>query len=348
METVHFLVSVRCMTYNHSQYIEHTLDGFTMQQTNFPFVCVIMDDDSHDGEPEVIKSYLEKHFILDDDSFTRCEETNDYVMTFAQHKDNNNCYFAVYLLKYNHYRKKDKYPYYSYLEKNAKYIAICEGDDYWSCPLKLQKQVSILENNPDCSIVHSRFSFFDNYNKQYKNDEIIHQRILSISNKTTDRIKYEILNQNKYRIQTVTVMFRKSSYERIKKFEIEENGFFLMGDTQLWINLLSIGNVFYLKETTSVYRISEESSSRSNLPIKQARFNLSCCEMRLFYAKKNELPSFLFFLRYIKYLLIYKAYEEEYVTNPKINMFGKIEKMIVSMVSHKIFIRLFSFFNGIK
>ena len=52
---VDFLVSVRCMTYNHSAYIENALDGFTMQKTDFPFVCIIMDDASTDGEQEVLR-----------------------------------------------------------------------------------------------------------------------------------------------------------------------------------------------------------------------------------------------------------------------------------------------------
>ena len=57
-----FLVSVRCFTFNHAPYIEDTLNGFVLQVTNFPYVCIIVDDASTDGEPNVIKGYLEKHF----------------------------------------------------------------------------------------------------------------------------------------------------------------------------------------------------------------------------------------------------------------------------------------------
>lgn len=148
---VTFLVRVRCMTYNHASYIEDAMNGFCMQKTSFPFVCIIMDDASTDGEQEVIKRYLQEHFDLQDKSIVKNEDTEDYVLTFARHKKNNNCYFAVFFLKYNHYRKKSKTPYFQEW-KNIKYVAICEGDDYWFCPDKLQVQVDYMEAHSDCSL----------------------------------------------------------------------------------------------------------------------------------------------------------------------------------------------------
>ena len=96
-----YKVCVWCNTYNQTSYIKDTMDGFCMQQTSFPFVCLIMDDASTDGEPEVIKQYLNDHF---DTEWTK--ETDDYHLTLARHQENKNCYFAVYLLKYNHYSIK--------------------------------------------------------------------------------------------------------------------------------------------------------------------------------------------------------------------------------------------------
>ena len=66
MDTVKYLVRVRCDTYNHAAYIKDALDGFCMQTTNFPFICTIFDDASTDGEPEIIRSYLQEHFELED------------------------------------------------------------------------------------------------------------------------------------------------------------------------------------------------------------------------------------------------------------------------------------------
>ena len=100
------MVLVRCYTFNHAAYIEDAMNGFCMQKTTFPFICAIVDDASTDGEQEIIKKYLRQHFDLDDKTFVRNEETDDYIMTVARHKTNKNCTFAVFFLKYNHYSIK--------------------------------------------------------------------------------------------------------------------------------------------------------------------------------------------------------------------------------------------------
>ena len=87
-EKYEWMVYVSCMTYNHAPYIVETMNGFTMQKTNFPFVCAIADDASTDGEQEVINDYLNEHFDLGDKKIVRHEETDDYVLTFARHKTN--------------------------------------------------------------------------------------------------------------------------------------------------------------------------------------------------------------------------------------------------------------------
>lgn len=157
MEEFKYLVRVNSMTYNHAPYIEDAMNGFCMQETTFPFVCTIIDDASTDGEPEVIENYLKEHFDLSNESVVRKEETDDYVLTFTQHKTNKNCFFAVLLLKYNHYgigKPKEQY-----IEdwSEVKYIAWCEGDDYWTDPMKLEKQVGFLESNPDFVVCAHRF-----------------------------------------------------------------------------------------------------------------------------------------------------------------------------------------------
>ena len=107
-----FKVFVKCMTFNQVSFIKDAMDGFCMQQTNFPFVCCIVDDASTDGEQEVIKRYLEDNFKRSTDMLSYGGETEDYISLFLQHKTNKNCFFAVYLLKYNHWGKKSKYEYY--------------------------------------------------------------------------------------------------------------------------------------------------------------------------------------------------------------------------------------------
>lgn len=151
-----YLVGVRCMTFNQAQYITDALDGFVMQKTVFPYVCMIVDDASTDGEPDVIKNYLDGNFDRQDSagSFEKKEEYGQ--LLFARHKINRNCHFAVILLKENHYcQRKNKL---AYFERwiDARYIALCEGDDYWTDPHKLQMQVDYMDAHPDCLLtVHA-------------------------------------------------------------------------------------------------------------------------------------------------------------------------------------------------
>ena len=140
------------MTYNQASYIEDAMDGFCKQETVFPFVCVIIDDASTDGEQGVIHRYLEDNFDFQA-SVSYDQETDYGQVAFAPHKTNRNCYFAVILLKENHYQqKKSKYPYFKRWYR-TKYVALCEGDDYWIDPMKLQKQVEFLENHEDYGFV---------------------------------------------------------------------------------------------------------------------------------------------------------------------------------------------------
>ena len=152
-----YKVCVYCSTFNQTSYIKDTMDGFCMQQTNFPFVCLIMDDASTDGEPEVIKQYLNDHF---DTEWTK--ETDDYHLTLARHQENKNCFFAVYLLKYNHYSiKKPRLKYYREVTDEIDYVALCEGDDYWTDAHKLQKQADALDANPQATLVYTNFQTID-------------------------------------------------------------------------------------------------------------------------------------------------------------------------------------------
>lgn len=143
------MVATRCFTFNHAPYIEDAMNGFATQETTFPVVTLIIDDASTDGEPEVIRKYIAEHF----QSPYRVEETEYANIICAKHKTNENCDFVVFLLKYNHHSiKKPKMPYLSKWLDNAKYHAICEGDDYWTDSHKLQRQVDFLKSHPDYSM----------------------------------------------------------------------------------------------------------------------------------------------------------------------------------------------------
>ena len=114
-------VAIQCMTYNHAKYISDTLNGFSTQITDFPFIAIIVDDASTDKEQDVIQDYLSR--VFDASSCIR-EETNDFIRVIARHKTNVNCTFLVLFLKYNHYKKKAKRPYFKKWQDEAKYIAL--------------------------------------------------------------------------------------------------------------------------------------------------------------------------------------------------------------------------------
>lgn len=152
-----FTVCVKCMTYNHASFIVDAMNGFTMQQTNFPYVCVIVDDASTDGEPQIIRDYYYQFFNHKDSEVAFQKETEYGTILFAQHEENKNCFFAIVLLKENHHsQKRSKLPYCSRWSDSAEYIALCEGDDYWTDFNKLNKQFDHMQNHPNCTLcVHS-------------------------------------------------------------------------------------------------------------------------------------------------------------------------------------------------
>lgn len=152
IKNLQYKVLVRCMTYNQSRYIGDALNGFAIQQTSFQFVCLVMDDASTDGEQDVIRDYLDKSCDLD--KFQQYD-TEEAKIVIAKHRINDNCTFAFYFLKKNLFGTPQKLKLNDEWRKCCKYEALCEGDDYWTDPLKLQKQVDFLESNPEYSMCSS-------------------------------------------------------------------------------------------------------------------------------------------------------------------------------------------------
>jgi hypothetical protein len=200
-----------------------------------------MDDASTDGEPEVIKKYLQEHFDLEDKVVVRDEETDDYVMTFAQHKTNKNCYFAVYFLKYNHYSiKKTKKPYYAEWDKYVNYIALCEGDDYWSDSSKLQSQVDFLESNPNFTMC-----FHDAYSKAEVGRK--YREVYGFL-ETREYFVEEFLR--KWIVPTCSIVVRKDIFEIVPR-----NPNFKMGDNVVIATCFQNGRVFCIGKSMGTYRL---------------------------------------------------------------------------------------------
>ena len=120
------ILSVSCITYNHAPYIRACLDGFLMQKTSFVFEILIHDDCSTDGTREIIEEYSKKY--------------PDIIFPIFQTENQYSKGVRGMMARFNFPRSR------------GKYIALCEGDDYWSDPYKLQRQVDFLEENTDFSI----------------------------------------------------------------------------------------------------------------------------------------------------------------------------------------------------
>lgn len=127
-------ISVCCLTYNHENVIKDALDGFVMQRTKVPFEIVICDDASTDKTPAIIQEYADKYPGL----------------------------IRPFLLKENQYSKTNKLPFANHLFPNArgKYIAECDGDDYWTDCFKLQKQYDYMISHRDCSLSYHDLTIY--------------------------------------------------------------------------------------------------------------------------------------------------------------------------------------------
>ena len=245
-----FLVYVDCPTYNHSPFIKDSLDGFCLQKTSFPFVCGIVDDASTDGEQDVIQQYLEDNFDLSDNRFFSREETDDYVRVFAQHKTNRNCFFLVFYLKLNHYQNnKHRFPYISEWTRRAKYTAVCEGDDYWISPDKLQKQVEILENNQAYSMVCNRSKLFSVRQNRYIGESYCY-------NKSRVAEPEDIINRAGAFITTCSILCRSELRENMPSYCVK----CMVGDYPLMVLCAMKGKIYYINDIMSVYRVENSNS----------------------------------------------------------------------------------------
>jgi len=136
------MVSIDCITYNHEDYIRDTIDSFLMQKTNFNYEILIHDDASTDRTAEIITEYQKKYPDIIKPIFQKQNQYSQGVKHISY--------------KFNHTRAK------------GKYIAFCEGDDYWIDENKLQKQVDFLETNPECTFCFHNAIVLDELKKKTK------------------------------------------------------------------------------------------------------------------------------------------------------------------------------------
>jgi len=211
--TEEIIVSICCFTYNHEKFIRDAIEGFLIQKTDFPFEILVHDDASTDGTPAILREYEEKHPDL---------------------------YRIVYQAE-NQYSKGRKPSTILLPMARGKYIALCEGDDYWTDPLKLQKQVEFMESHPECSISCHRVLY------KYENAEDKNHLFPDIE---SDQIFDKDEFYGKYFSATNSVMFKNTETSALVKYL---HGF-IVGDLPLYYFYVQLGNFGYLSDVMGVYR----------------------------------------------------------------------------------------------
>ena len=210
------LVSILCTAFNQEKYIRDALDGFLMQKTNFPFEVLINDDASTDKTPVIIKEYQAKYPDIIKPLF---QKTNQYNRGISIARE-----ILIPRVK-------------------GKYIAICEGDDYWTDENKLQKQVDFMEKHPDYSVCFHPVRV--TYENEQHNDEIFPNDIYGSSSKTWTLDNLLSFNF----IQTNSVIYRScGDYSDIAKTKV------IPGDWFFHIYHARHGKIGFINDTMAVYR----------------------------------------------------------------------------------------------
>ncbi|MBQ8672675.1 MAG: glycosyltransferase [Bacteroides sp.] len=212
MDNREVMVTIRCLAYNHEPYIRQCLEGFVMQKTNFRFEAIVHDDASTDGTAAIIREYAEKY----PDIIKPIFETE------------------------NQYSKRDgSVTRIMNAQKHGKYVAMCEGDDYWIDPLKLQKQVDFLEENLEYSLCFHRVK--TTYEKGCNGKDVFaHVRP---GEYTLDYIL------RRWTVPTGSMLFRKEILAHTPK-----NPDFKYGDNVLLLTCFSQGKVYCIDGVLGVYR----------------------------------------------------------------------------------------------
>src|SRR5690554_5556553 len=212
-------VSVVMITYNHELYIKEAIEGVLMQECSFNVELIIADDNSPDKTEEIVLDIIKNH-------------KHGYWISYVKHKKN-----------------KGMMPNFIWALKKAtgQYIALCEGDDYWIDPLKLQKQVDFLEENEDCAA-----SFHASQNvKETNNGEIITENSPSLIPKNNKYSTIDIIKLRGGNMSTNSLLFRSKHMHSLPEWYHEV----LVGDLPLKLILAYKGDFGYIDRVMSCYRI---------------------------------------------------------------------------------------------
>jgi glycosyltransferase involved in cell wall biosynthesis len=251
-------VSICCLTYNHRPYIKECLEGFLIQNCNFKFEVLIYDDASTDGTSEIILEYHSKF--------------PDIIKPIIQIE--------------NQYSKGVRVNnVYNFSRAKGKYVALCEGDDYWTDPLKLQKQVDFLEENESYSMVHTDYDLLNSVTGEITK---CYNASIGMTKDLTNDFHFYFCNTRF--VRTLTVCYRKEILDEIiQDFLQNESRNLIAGDSLLNIVSAHFGKVKYLEDRTGVYRRISNSASNSSDAKKIFELKKNQIDLRIFLIRKLNL-----------------------------------------------------------
>lgn len=225
------MVSISCITYNQEDYIEEAIKSFLMQKTNFNYEVLIHDDASKDNTPKIIKKYAKMY--------------PEIIKPIFQNE--------------NKYSKGIKVQYeYNLKRAQGKYIAICEGDDFWTDEYKLQKQVDYMENNPDCTLCVHAVKKINSQSGLEIGD------IRPYKNNIRCSVEDFIIGGGMF-VGTNSILFPKYAFIKPPKCYLESS----VGDYPLQIYLAQKGYAYYIDEYMSSYRVLAKNSWSSRMLSKE-------------------------------------------------------------------------------
>lgn len=276
------LVIVRSLVYNHEPYLRQCLDGFVMQKTNFKFEVQIHDDASTDNSAAIILEYAEKY--------------PDIIKPYIEEE--------------NQYSKGRKGKW-KWGPLNCKYIAICEGDDYWIDPLKLQKQVDYLEGHPRCTMVCNRTKIYSERLKVFVGEKYWYNKNRELKTK-------EIIRRGGGAIQTASVIYRKDIINNYPDYCLR----CATGDHPLQLTAAMKGYIYYMNDIMSVYRIDNSLSWIGS----QKRKEANVLRLKTLHTITDMLSGFA--KDYPKYKKSFEDRRAMYILNEIPNRFDNYEAMV--------------------
>lgn len=215
------MVSVICLAYNHEKYIKKTLEGFVMQKTSFSVEFIVHDDASTDSTASIIREFEKKY--------------PDLIKPIYQ--------------KENQYSKGVAIARNLQMEAKGKYMAFCEGDDYWIDEHKLQKQIEFMESHPNCTLtIHNGLRLNDRTGQFKRLDPYAKTGFLTMN---------DVLVETGEMTPTASMVIRSCVLKKMPMDVFRVPG---VGDRPRRLYLATQGEVFYFEDIMCVYRTDNSSS----------------------------------------------------------------------------------------